>query len=763
MIKVNNKQFTIDTSNTTYAMYVNKAGYLAHLYYGQRIENLDFESLIEPSTFAIGNGIVDVKDKTFTPENACLEMSTIGKGDIREHSVEVLSDVYVSKFLYKNYEILSEYSHPDLPYAKANDKPTEILKITLFDNYSKCELYLYYQVFQDSDVLVKWSEIKPLETSVVLKRLMSSQLDLDENGFTVHSLAGRWVNEANLISQKAQNKITIESRCGVSSSRHNPFFFLERGEECIAFNLIYSGNHLNIIEQNSFDKLRVVQGINDFNFEYTLSKGESFVSAQAVCTYTNKGRQQMQKQMHDFIHSHIIPKAFKDNMRPVLINSWEANYFNINESKLLKLARAAKKVGIELLVMDDGWFSKRNNDKSSLGDWQVNKKKLPNGVSGLAQKINDIGLDFGIWIEPEMINVDSDLYRTHPEYAVKIDDDFGEGRNQLILDLSNIAVVEYLKQTFSDLLSSANIAYVKWDMNRIFSDMFGSTLSHQGQFFHEYQKGLTALYSYLTEQFPEILFENCSSGGNRFDLGMLCFSPQIWTSDNTDAIERTKIVKNMLLGYPQSTMGAHVSDYVNHQTLRKTPLSTRFNVNCFGVLGYELDLSTLSKQELLEIAEQVAFYKKHRKMFQFGTIEVSQNGNITQFSIKGQQDDCGALMVVQSLVEPHSPSHKVKYPFLLEANRLKIEMLPSNVTLKEFGSLINYFSPITIKQNGVLHNVADKVYKMNTETHSFEISPNQLHYAGFYLKQAFCTIGYNKDVRMFKDFDSKLYTIEKID
>ncbi len=764
MITIKNKIFDIKTHSTSYIFYVNDSGYLCHLYYGARLDNYSLESLIEPAEFGIGNGIVDRTMPNLSMENTCFEISTIGKGDVREHFIEIIAHdtSYINSFVYDSHEVLFDYAHPDLAYAKKNSSNTEILKITLVEKRLDITLELYYQIFDDSDVLVKWSRVICNGNPFTLQRLMSSQLDLDTYDYTLHSLHGKWINEANLSSQKVENKIIIDSKCGTSSSRHNPFFFLQNEHEVYGFNLIYSGNHQNIIEKNSFDKTRVLQGIHDFHFQYDLKEGESFTSAQAVLTFSNSGVCGMQKNMHSFVLDHIIPQKFAYKERPILINSWEANYFDFNEARLVKLAKKAKEVGIELFVLDDGWFSNRNDDKSSLGDWYVNTKKLPNGLDGLAKKINALGLDFGLWIEPEMISVDSELYRAHPEYAVTIDENYQLGRNQLILDLTNLDVIKYLKETFYTVLRSANISYIKWDMNRIFSDMYGSTLSHQGMFFHEYQKGLVEFYTYLTESFPDILFENCASGGNRFDLGMLCFSPQIWASDNTDAYERLKIQSNLLLGYPQSTMGSHVSAKINHQTLRHTPLSSRFNIAAFGALGYELNLVECSKDDLDEIASQVAFYKEHRMLFQYGTIEVKTFGNYYQFNIVDRENKKGALMIMNGLTKPHNPSVKVRYPFLLDSEKVTVQVRRQQIKVKEFGDLVNTITPIHVKQESLFHNMIDTFYKMESEQHEFTTSPEQLTTAGFYLPTGFCAIGYNEKTRLFKDFDSRMYIIAKV-
>lgn len=365
--------------------------------------------------------------------------------------------------------------------------------------------------------------------------------------------------------------------------------------------------------RNYYGKLRFVSGINPNSFEYRLEVGEELEAPESVMTFSPNGFNGMSQRMHSFVRNCIVRGTWKKKLRPVLLNSWEAAYFDINESKLLRLAKAGKEAGIELFVMDDGWFGQRDDDSSSLGDWFVNKKKLPNGVGGLCKKINDLGLMFGIWIEPEMVNVKSELYRTHPDWTIEIPGkNHSEGRNQRILDLANPDVVDYMIKQIEELLSSANIDYVKWDMNRTFTDYYSNYLpkERQGETGHRYVLGLYKMMKTLTQKFPKILFEGCSAGGNRFDLGILSYFPQIWASDNTDAVYRVKAMTSYSYGYPMSTVTAHVSACPNHQTLRRTPLQTRFNVAAFGVCGYECNFFDMKKEELKEIKTQINIYKE---------------------------------------------------------------------------------------------------------------------------------------------------------
>ena len=422
-------------------------------------------------------------------------------------------------------------------------------------------------------------------------------MDMAEIDLTMHTFNGAWAREMGRYDTPVKSGKHINaSFTGTSSSRANPFVMFSRPGcteeygECFGFNLIYSGNHYEAAEVNGFGKTRITIGINPENFEYMLNPNEDFESPEAVMTFSDKGFNKMSQNMHYFVREHIVRGEWKYKARPVLLNSWEANYFDINEDKLVNLGKAAKDVGIEMLVMDDGWFGERDDDTTSLGDWDVNPKKLPDGLKGICDKINDIGLDFGIWVEPEMVNVKSRLYEAHPDWAMGVPGKpHTEGRSQRILDLTNTEVQNFIIEKMTQVFTSANIAYVKWDMNRIFSDYYapGLPADRQGEIAHRYYIGLYRVMKELTNRFPHILFEGCSSGGNRFDLGTLCYFPQIWASDNTDALSRADIQNGYSYGYPMSTVSAHVSACPNHQTHRVTPLNTRFNVAAFGVFGYE--------------------------------------------------------------------------------------------------------------------------------------------------------------------------------
>ena len=582
MIQVWNKTFVLDTKNTTYCFRVLETGQLEHLYYGRTLvitEEEDTASLVEKHAFAPGNTVLyDNEHTQYSLEDMRLEMSSLGKGDIREPFVEIVyhDGGRTSDFVYESYEILDNRKPLEtLPGAYEETLPVPELIVKMRDRNYGLTLELHYCVFEERDVITRYAKlINTSEQPVELKRLMSMQLDEIAEDYVFTTFNGNWANEMNRNDHNVVcGKIVNASVTGTSSNRANPFVMLAPAEttedagKCFGFNLIYSGNHYEACEYNAFGKLRLVSGINPMGFSYQIGVGESFESPEAVMTYSPDGYNGMSQNMHAFVRECIVSGTWKKKERPVLLNSWEAAYFDINERKLLKLAKTAKDVGIELFVMDDGWFGERNDDKTSLGDWYVNPKKLPDGVSGLCKKINDLGLSFGIWVEPEMINVESNLYKEHPDWTMDIPGkNHAEGRNQRMLDLANPEVVDYMIASMSNLFASANIAYVKWDMNRIVSDCYSKYLpaERQGETLHRYVLGLYRMMDELTKRFPEILFEGCASGGNRFDLGILCFFPQIWASDNTDALYRVNGMTGYSYGYPMSVIVSKPSDTSHH-------------------------------------------------------------------------------------------------------------------------------------------------------------------------------------------------------
>jgi len=808
---IDEKIFILDTPHTSYVFRVLETGHLEHLYYGRRLhfaagreENEGgpseavVEALSEKHAFAPGNtNVYDQEHKAFTLEDMRLEMSSYGKGDIREPFIEVVhaDGSYTSDFLFEKAEV-KKGKEPfcTLPGSYDESGKVEQLCVKLRDAQYDLTLELYYSVFEDCDVITRSARlINTGKEKVSLQRLMSTQLDFDLPGYVFTTFHGAWAREMQrddvLVSS---GKYVVSSYTGTSSNRANPFCMLHPAEatedagDCYGFNLIYSGNHMESVEVNSFGKTRFVSGINPQSFAYEVNPGESFEAPEAVMAFSHQGFNGMSRCMHRFVREHIVRGEWKKKTRPVLLNSWEASYFDINEHKLLKLAKAGKELGIELFVMDDGWFGNRNDDTSSLGDWEVNAKKLPNGVKGLCDKVKELGLDFGIWVEPEMVNVNSKLYAEHPEWVMQIPGKpHSEGRNQRILDLTNVEVQDFIIEKMTQVFSQADISYVKWDMNRTVTDYYSPSLppTRQGEVAHRYVLGLYRCMEELTKRFPHILFEGCSAGGNRFDLGILSYFPQIWASDDTDALCRASIQTGYSYGYPMSAVTAHVSACPNHQTLRMTPLETRFNVAAFGVLGYECNFCDMKKEDLAAIKAQIELYKQWREVLQWGefyrgrsfrglpTNNVScagsapigsDEGNLTEWTCVSGDGRRAVGFLMQKLAVPNTQFHTYFPKGLSEEQLYHFYNRELKYDVRNFGDLVNMVSPIHIKQDSLLLDLVAKFVKMDGETEDLTAYGDVLMYGGVHLKQSFGGTGYNEEVRYFQDFGSRIYFMEQV-
>ncbi len=767
--------FVLDTDNTTYLFAVTPSRHLEHLYYGGKIridKAEDCAHIRERHEFELGNCIsYDKKFPQVMLEDMCLEMSGAGHGDIREPFVSlVYPDGSRSvDFLYEK-STLSNQKEPlqTLPCAYTENGKTEHLIVELRDGALVMELH--YTVYPACDVITRSAVLLNEGDKVQVERLMSMQLDMPFGGAAVTSFHGAWGREMNRHTAALPvGKLVLESRTGCSSNRVNPFFMVhspdanEASGSVYGFNLIYSGNHYAAAEVNAYGKTRIVSGIQPEGFRWLLEKDGRFETPEAVMTYSENGFTGQSQNMHRFVRSHIVRGVWRDRPRPVLLNSWEACYFNISEKSLVSMARSAKDLGVELLVMDDGWFGERDNDRCSLGDWTPSVRKLPGGLRSLAEKIIAEGLQFGIWVEPEMVNTDSRLYRKHPDWAMAIPGKrHSEGRTQRVLDLANPEVQDFLIQKMSEVFSSAPVSYVKWDMNRIFSDVYSPYLpaERQGETAHRYIMGLHRVADTLAKSFPDILFEGCASGGNRFDLGMLCWFPQIWGSDNTDAICRAHIQEGYSYGYPQSCVGAHVSASPNHQTLRRTPLATRFAVAAFGALGYECDVRDLPSAEKQAIREQIALYKKWREVMQFGDFYRITEGNLHRWTCVSPDKSRAVVLLLQELTEANVQAHRLQLRGLDPDKTYRLYNIPGRVDVKVFGSLINTVTPVHVRQDSVLHNVIAKQVKMSGETENVTATGSVLMHTGVMLSPAFSGSGFNEKVRIFPDFAARLYFLE---
>ncbi|HET7030466.1 MAG TPA: alpha-galactosidase [Candidatus Limnocylindrales bacterium] len=566
-------------------------------------------------------------------EPIALEVPTPGSGDYRVPALEVVQadGASVLQLRYREHRIRAGKPSLDgLPstYVEADDE-AETVEIDLADEPSGVVVTVAWTIFRDRAVLARSIRIRnDGRAAVRLETAMSLSLDLPDAAWTLVHLAGAWARERHVVERAlVPGRQSISSVRGSSSAAHNPFIGLRRewtteaAGEALGAALAYSGNFLAEVEVEAYGTARLRMGINPETFAWTLEPGAAFQTPEAVVVWTADGLGAMSDAFHSVFRERLARGVWRDRARPILVNNWEGTYFDFDEERLVAIATVARDLGIELFVLDDGWFGRRDDDTTSLGDWFVDRRKLPNGIDGLSRRIAELGLGFGIWIEPEMVSERSELFAAHPDWAFQVPGrPRTEGRQQLVLDLGRPEVVDHLAGVLGDLLASGPISYVKWDMNRWLTEPWSGALpaDRQGEALHRHILGVYELYRRLTTRFPDVLFESCASGGDRFDAGMLAFAPQAWTSDDTDAIERLRIQWGSSLAYPQSSMGAHVSAVPNHQTGRVTPLATRAAVAFFGAFGYELDTAALSADDQAAIRDQVAFFKAHRGLFQFG-------------------------------------------------------------------------------------------------------------------------------------------------
>ncbi len=615
MIKFENNHFFLEGRDISYIFRIDKAGYLVHCYFGKKIKM--HPTHIVPERFYCWQSWGEDGIKL---DEIAQECPTYGHTDLRRPMVNFNGDISTLKYSCHRID-KGKQALNGLPSSIDANCDAETLTVVLYDDIKKIEVSLFYTVFESKNTIARHVEItNKSENSLTIDSCYSMCVDFEHSDFLETHFAGRWGFEREKVTSPiVRGTLDLNNARGGSGHFMNPYVMLhsptatEQSGDVYSFMLVYSGDHSTVIHTDQRMRTRVMQGINPFGFEWTLNCSETFTSPESLLTYSDNGFTGASQEMHRFIKDNIVRGYWKNKPRPILINNWEATYMNFNEEKILSIAALAKDLGIELFVLDDGWFGKRNNDDCSLGDWYVNYDKLPSGIEGLAEKITAMGLKFGLWFEPEMVNPDSDLYRAHPDWAIH-----QEGispalsRNQLVLDLSRKDVQDYVIESVVSILKKAPISYVKWDYNRYITDM--PRLGYN----YEYMLGMYRVTDEITKAVPEVLFEGCSGGGGRFDAGILCYMPQIWTSDNTDPIERVYIQYGTSFGYPTSTMGSHVTASPNHYTRRKSSMKTRGDIALSGNFGYELDITTLPQEDLDAIKLQVEECKKIRSLVQYG-------------------------------------------------------------------------------------------------------------------------------------------------
>ena len=628
----NERIFKLDGKDTTYLIaVVDDEKFVGHIYYGSKIEDFQIDHLLrlkEAPFVPTENN----RDRLAFYDSFPWEYPTRGIGDFREDclAIETKEGHWSLKLTYQSHKISHGKQAPQgLPGVFGDEKNASVLELICEDAQTGFEVTLIYTIFEDSDAIIRSTKIfNKAKESVYLTKALSACIDMDNAEYDLITLHGSWARERHIqrrsVGYGSQGVFSVR---GESGHQDHPFLCLAESDAnqdhgaVYGMNLIYSGNFTAQVHQNQFESIRMTMGIHPDGFRYLLEPGEFFQTPEVVIVYSGEGIGKMSREFHDLYRNHLIRSSYKDKKRPILINNWEATYFNFDTDKLLAIAKEASSLGIEMLVMDDGWFGNRSSDNCALGDWDVNEEKIKGGLSYLVEEVNKLGMKFGIWFEPEMISPDSNLYRKHPDWAIAIPGKTpGLARNQLVLDFSRKEVVDYVYGKMETILKSANIEYVKWDMNRPLSDIGSAYLpsERQGELYHRYVLGVYELQERLIKQFPELLLENCSGGGARFDPGMLYYSPQIWCSDDTDAIERLSIQEGTAIVYPLSTIGAHVSDCPNHTVGRITPFETRGYVALAGTFGYELDVTKIPREDRELIPAQVEMYHKYNDLIRMG-------------------------------------------------------------------------------------------------------------------------------------------------
>ncbi len=670
--------FHLTNNEISYLIKILENGHLGHLYFGKAVHHKEnFDYLVEMKQRPM-TSCVFKENNLFALEHTQQEFPSYGSGDFRQPAVRVQqkNGSALTDFVFESYRV--QKGKPTLQglpatYCESEDE-AETLCITVKDELTGVKADLLYTIFAGRSALARSVYfVNEGNEDVFLDTAMSLCLDLPDYDYEWVQLSGSWSRERHVCKRHLQYGIqSVGSTRGTSSHNHNPFVALKRPDttetegEALGFSLIYSGNFLAQAEVDNWNVTRFTMGIHPLNFNWKLEPGESFQTPEAVAVYSENGLNGMSQTFHKLYQKRLARGYWRDRPRPILINNWEATEFDFTEEKLISIARTAKEQGIEMFVLDDGWFGKRVSDFAGLGDWYPNPDRLENGITGLAEKIEALDMKFGLWIEPEMVNLDSDLYRAHPDWLLATPGRrMSTGRNQYVLDFSRGEVVDYIYESLAKLLREAKISYIKWDMNRCITEPYSAKLpaDREQEVLHRYILGVYDLYDRLTTEFPHVLFESCASGGGRFDPGILYYAPQGWVSDDTDAIERLKIQYGTSMCYPVSCMGAHVSAVPNQQVQRMTSLKTRANVACFGTFGYELDLNLLSQEELAQVREQVKFMKEYREVLQFGTfyrLKSPFEGNFGCWMCVSEDQNTAIVGWYKILNGPIQPFQRVK-------------------------------------------------------------------------------------------------------
>lgn len=753
------KCFHLYNNEVSYIMRIMENGQLENLYYGKKIHDKEDFAYFHDEAMRSQMSVCIPEPGLLSMQYTRQEYPSYGTGDYRSPAVTIAQEngSRIIDFKYAGHEIYSgkkEILPLPATYVEGKEE-AETLEVTLHDNVMDTDLILSYTIYEAYPVITRNTKfVHKGKEKIVLERAMSASVEFLDMDYEMVQLSGGWSRERYVKNRKLEMGIqSIQSLNGTCcGAEHNPFFALKRPHttesqgEVYGFSLVYSGNYLGQVEVSTFDMTRVMMGINPEDFSWELKSGESFQTPEVVMVYSDKGLNKMSQTYHRLYRKRLMHGEWRDKARPILLNNWEATYFDFNEEKILTIAKKAKEAGVELFVLDDGWFGARNDDYRGLGDWYVNLEKLPDGISGLSKKVEELGLKFGLWVELEMVNKDSDLYRAHPDWIISAPNRFeSHARHQNVLDFSRKEVVDYIYEMIAKVIRESSISYIKWDMNRYMSEPYskGSAPCEQGKVMHKYILGVYDLYTRLTTEFPHILFESCASGGARFDPAMLYFAPQAWCSDDTDASERTKIQYGTSYVYPIVSMGSHVSAVPNHQMHRITPIETRANVAYFGTFGYELDLNLLSDAEIETVKKQIAFMKEHRELIQmdgdFYRLLSPFEGNETAWMVVSSDKTQAVAAFYQRL-------NKVNASWL----RLKLDGLDANTKYEVSCDM----APVTSYDAKIAEAYGHKTEEDSVKT--YQAYGDELMSAGI-------PIDREELNKKGGDFASLLYTLKKVD
>lgn len=707
---ISNKYFHLRNNKVSYIFYIMPNNQLGHLYYGaalDQLSELDLDYLSKRENKAAGTVKFAEGDGVFTLSDRPHEYPVYGTSDFKSGAVEIFDNetpLYLD-FQYETYSITKGKKRVlSKPATYAEENESETLTIVLNEQDHKLRLELNYTLFKESAIIGINQRLTNIGlTSKKITKMLSGQLELSSADFDFLHLAGAWLKERHITRHNlAQGTVSISSLKGASGHQHNPFIALQHKNgtvnngEVYAMNLVYSGNFLGQAEVDEWDNTRLMLGIHSEQFSWTIQAEQSFETPECILGYSKEGLNGIANEYSNFIENHIIDRKWRKQNRPIVINNWEATYFDFDQNKLLELAQSSKELGIECFVVDDGWFSNRDSDRSSLGDWYCDTRKFPDGLKSFADKIHKMNLQLGIWFEPEMVSPDSHLYKKHPDWVVRHPyKRISIGRGQYVLDFANPEVVENIYQQMRKVIEETKLDYIKWDMNRNITEAYSTYLEQKGlnqtEFFHRYILGVYELYTKILSEFPNVLIEGCAGGGGRYDLGILYYSPQIWPSDDSDAVERLQIQSGTLLAYPLSSFSNHVSVTPNHQVGRMTSLKMRQDTAMFGPLGYELDVNAMDSQERKEIAERIAFYKEHRELLTFGTfrqlIELEKSNNEYCWIVYDEQTGEGIIGFYRVLARPNpSTLEYISVPFVSESEVYQVNNEKiSGKLLKEVG------------------------------------------------------------------------------